>query len=459
MARHSENTKMVRQISLFSATILVIANMIGTGIFTTSGFIIQELGSPLLMLVCWFAGGLFALSGALCYGELGAIFPKAGGEYVFLKESFGQWVGFLSGWISLIVGFSAPIAAVSIAFATYLSHAFPLYSNSVISFSLFGMAFANLSPLALVAVCTIIIFSAVHYMGVSTGARIQNALTLSKIGIIIVFIATGLCMGDGSISHFKGASEVSGLFDGRFAVSLIFVSFAYSGWNAAAYIGGEIENPERNIPRALFYGTVLVMSLYLLLNIVLIYALSPSEMSGVVEVGGRAAAALFGARIGRYFDGAIAISLLSALSAMIMTGPRVYYAMSVDGVFHKAFRRINSKHHTPAHAVFLQAGVAVFMVVTASFENLLLYIGFTLSLSAMLTVAGLIRIRMKHLFPPAGYKVIGYPLTPAVFIIGNMWIIYFSVKTRPMTALAGLGTIVFGIIVYVYFSKFKRRVS
>ena len=453
------NHHLKREIGLFSATILVIANMVGTGIFTTSGFIMEELGNPQAMLLCWLVGGIFALCGALCYGELGAMFPRAGGEYVFLRESFGKGMGFLSGWISLIVGFSAPIAAAAIAFATYFFRILPASFSAKLTAPFLEIGILAISPITMLAITVIIIFSLIHYHSVFLGARVQNSLTVFKIGLIIVFVTAGFCMGNGSTENFSQGLEISLIFQDKFAISLIFITFAYSGWNAAAYLGGEIKNPVRNIPLALFTGTALVVCLYLLLNIIYIYALSPGEMSGVLEIGTKSAVSLFGDNISRYFSGAIAIGILSVLSAMIMAGPRVYYAMARDGVFFKLFGKVNALRQTPVFAILLQAVIAIIMVITASFDKLLLYIGFTLSLCAMLTVVGMMLLRIKKPDLKRSYKTFGYPVTPLLFISGNLWIIYFCIKSRPITSLFGLGTIGLGILVYSYFRRKNRSVG
>ncbi|MFO8049469.1 MAG: amino acid permease [Desulfosudaceae bacterium] len=445
------NNTLKREIGLFSATVLVIANMIGTGIFTTSGFIMAELGDPRIMLLCWLCGGLFALCGALCYGELGARFPRAGGEYVFLRESFGRPMAFLSGWISLVVGFSAPIAAAAIAFATYGFRAFGAAGDSGWRFSLGDVEVLVFSPVTLTAVAIILVFSLVHYHSLLTGSRVQNALTVFKILFIIIFIAAGFWVGQGSFAHFHKTIPVSTSPAEQFAVSLIFVSFAFSGWNAAAYLGGEIKNPTRNIPAALLMGTVFVVLLYLLLNVVYVYALPAGAMSGVMEVGAAAATALFGEGISRLFIGAVALGILSVLSAMIMAGPRVYYAMAADGVFFRPFGKVNRRHKTPSSSIFLQAAIASLMVITTSFNALLIYIGFTLALFAMLTVIGLMRIRIRQ-GRTKGYRTPAYPLPPLLFILGSAWIIFFSIKSRPLASLFGLGTIAAGLLLYFYFA-------
>lgn len=453
MTNGTDGNGLRREIGLFTATILVIANMVGTGIFTTSGFIMAEVGSPRALLLCWLFGGVFALCGALCYGELGARFPRAGGEYVFLKESFGRPMGFLSGWISLIVGFSAPIAAAAIAFATYTFQALSIPAADPLVIGIGQWRLATFSGLNAVAVAVVVIFSLIHYHSLHVGTNVQNGLTIFKVALIVLFILAGVLFGKGSAANFAAAGTT--VSAEKFAVSLIFVSFAYSGWNAAAYLGAEIERPQRNIPLALALGTAVVILLYLLLNAVYIYALPAGQMQGVLEVGDRSAVALFGTGVSKLFSGAVALGILSVLSAMILTGPRIYYAMSRDGIFFTRFGRLDTTRQTPAAAIFLQAALAVVMVLSASFETLLIYIGFTLSLCAMLTVLGLMRIRRKAGRAEIAYKTFAYPLTPLVFILGNGWIIFFSLKSRPVAALCGLVTIAAGGAVYWCFARRK----
>jgi APA family basic amino acid/polyamine antiporter len=424
--------------------------MIGTGIFTTSGFLMEALRDPQAMLLCWLIGGIVALCGALCYGELGAMYPRAGGEYVFLSESLGKLWGFLSGWISLIVGFSAPIAAASIAFASYFFRSIPESFTGQSQVSILGSNFITLSSVSLLAILVIIIFSIVHWYGLNFGSGVQNLLTVFKLIIILVFVLAGLSFGHGSMAHFSRNLDFGIIFSGEFTTSLIFVAFAYSGWNAAAYLGAEIKDPEKSIPRSLFYGTFVVTALYLLLNIVFIYALSIEEMGGVVEVGAKSALVLFGPKMGSVFSVAVTVCLLSVISAMIMTGPRIYYAMAKDRVFFSRFGMVSEKHRTPGFSILLQGGIAIVMVLTSSFDKLLLYIGFTLSLFTMLTVFGLMVLRIKRSDLIRPYKTLGYPVTPILFILMNLWIIIFSIKGNPVTTLYGAVTIITGILFYYF---------
>jgi len=449
----SSNNGLRRELGFFSAFLLVVASMVGTGIFTTSGFIVQELENAQAMLLCWVIGGIFALCGALCYGELGAMFPRAGGEYVFLRESFGKGMAFLSGWISLIVGFSAPIAAASIAFATYSLRALSVYSGVDAGIPLFGADLLTVSPVTILATITIVAFSLVHYQSLFLGSRAQNALTVFKVIFVLGFVASGLCFGAGSTANLSQQLDLKVVVSGRFAISLIFVSFAYSGWNAATYLGAEVKNPGRNFPLSLFSATLFVMFAYLLVNITYVYALPRPEMSGVIEVGAKAAVSLFGVRAASLFSGAIAICILSVIGAMILTGPRVYYAMARDRVFFSLFGKLSARHNTPGHSILLQAVLAIFMVVTTAFDALLLYVGFTLSLFAMLTVVGVVWLRVREPSLARPYKTFGFPLTPAVFILGNLWIIYVAIKIKPIVSLCGLATIGIGALAYQYFKR------
>jgi len=448
-----------RELGVGSAVILVIANMIGTGIFTTSGFIMEALGDPMTMLLCWFVGGVLALSGALCYGELGAMFPSAGGEYAYLREGLGRLSGFLSGWTSLIVGFSAPIAAAAMAFASYFFAVFPNALPGTASAPLIEGTWVPISPLSLLAAGVILLFSLIHCYSLYLGSRVQNVLTGFKIAVIFAFAGAGIAFGHGSMGHFSSGLDTGALFSSGFASSLVFISFSYSGWNAAAYLGAEIKNPARNLPLSLFWGTLSVVVFYLLLNVVFIYALPPSQMSGVLEVGAASAFALFGEGVERIFAGAITFCILSVISAMILAGPRVYYAMARDHLFFASFGQVTRRHGAPANAILLQAGIAIVMVVTSAFDKLLLYIGVTLSLFAMLTVIGMMVLRAKGLYLKSPYKTFGYPITPLFFILFNVWMIVFCIKENPMVSLYSGGTIACGVLVFFWFNQKAKQTA
>jgi APA family basic amino acid/polyamine antiporter len=428
------------QLTFITLFFIIIANIVGSGIFTTSGFIIQDVQNPWAMLLCWVIGGLLALTGALCYAELGAMFPAAGGDYVFLRESFGKRIAFLSGWISLWVGFSAPIAAVAIAFGNYVNGVLPTTMQD------------SWTP-SVLAVSVIIIFTWMHVMGLMFGARLLNVITFVKILLIFLFICFGLTSESGSLQHFDAPLHYSHIFSGNFATSLIFVAFAYSGWNACVYLGSEIKNPGRNIPLSIITATIFVIFIYLLLNVVYLYAIQPEEMYGVVEIGSLAATNLFGGKVGSLFGLVIAFCLLSAVSSMIMIGPRVYYAMAQDQLFFKIFKNINQKRHVPSYAIILQGTIALVFVLTSTFYTLLMYVGFVLSIFASMTVLGMMFLRSKNPGQPRPYKTWGYPLTPILFILGNLWIVIFSVRGNLLAFFWGLATVGVGWLIYEYFAS------
>jgi APA family basic amino acid/polyamine antiporter len=446
MKQDGNNDHLLRQLTFSTLFYIVVANMVGSGIFTTSGFIMRDVQNPSAMLLCWFIGGLLALAGALCYGELGTMFPSAGGDYVFLRESFGKRIAFLSGWISLWVGFSAPIAAVAIAFGNYVNGALP------IEFQSSGIP-------TVLAVSVIVLFTLMHIQGLMFGAKAQNAITLAKIILILMLIGFGLTLGKGSFHHFNAPLNYSHIFSGNFATSLIFVSFAYSGWNACVYLGSEIKNTERNIPLSIISATIFVIVIYLLLNVVYIYAVSPREMYGVEEIGGLVAIRLFGKTVGSFFGIVIAFCLLSTVSSMIMIGPRVYYAMARDQLLFKVFQNVNRTRHVPSYAIILQSAIAICMVLTATFYALLMYVGFVITIFSSLTVFGMMVLRVKEPNRSRPYKTWGYPLTPVLFIGGNLWIVVFSIRSNLTAFVWGVVTVAIGCLVYEYFDgRFKNIV-
>jgi APA family basic amino acid/polyamine antiporter len=431
---------------MISAAAVIVADMVGSGIFTTSGFIMQMLGNAWWLMACWLIGAAITLTGALSYGELGARLPKAGGEYVFLRESFGPVWAFLSGWVSLVVGFSAPIAAAAVAAAGYFLQAIPGAPKE----PLFSIGSLVISVETLLALGFLSAFTLLHTRRLGIGLGVQNALTLFKILVLLVLIAAGLVLWPDESSWFpmtfSGSQAPSA---GAVATALVFVSFAYTGFNAAAYLGGEIKNPGRNLPRALVLGTGLVALLYILLNLAYLAALGPEGMPGVKEIAALAAEALLGPWAGRAMSVAICICLLSALGAMILAGPRVYYAMARDGLLLGALGRIDSKSGVPSNAIWLQSVIAAIMIISASFDALLFYIGFTLSLIAALAVAGLFVLRRKDPNPPA-FKVPGYPFTPLIFITANLGMVVFSLTDNPWRGLPSGITLAAGFLLYWY---------
>ena len=438
-------TQLERKLTLFPLTNIVIANMIGAGIFTTSGLLMKDLQNPMIMLVLWLVGGVIALCGALVYGELGAAIPDAGGEYAFLSRLYHPVAGFLSGWISFIVGFSAPIAASAIGFSAYLFLAFPQLSNLAETTSIGEIWFQRI-----VAIVIIAMFTVIHRRGIQLGAQIQNGLTILKVTLIIGLIVIGFTAGHGSWHHLsEGKIFVFHLDHFKtIGLSLMWIMFAYSGWNAATYIGSEIKTPERNLPLSLLVGTVLVMLLYFFLNLFYVFAVDPESMQGVISISGLAATRALGQAMGSLISIMIAFALFSSLSAFLILGPRVYFAMARDGVFFKTLGSIHPRSHAPSRAILLQGTIAAIMVLTGSFDQILTYMGFALGIFPLFTVLGVFKLRWTG---KSVFKLPGYPITPVLYLCTGTLILILAYFERPLESSLAVGTVLAGLPIYLIF--------
>lgn len=415
-----------RRLGALTAFSLVVASMVGTGVFSTTGVLVADLPSSPGILLCWVVGGLAALCGALAYAELGAAFASNGGEYHFLARLIHPAVGFLSAFVSLLVGFAAPLAAVALSFGHYLGA--------------MGVAIdPRLSGGALV-----VGLSVLNVWRVSAGAHFQNVFTLGKVALIVGFVALGFPRGDTSLL-MAGAPLVDVVPTSGFAAGLLQISFAYTGWNAAVYVAGEVKEPEKVLPRALVSGTLAVTILYVALNAVFLAAAPLSAIQGKVEVGHIAATLLFGARGGSILSAIIALGLVSTVGAMLVTGPRIYEAVGRD-VPRLAFLAHRPEGGGPIWGVVIQAVLAIAMMLVAKFDALLSYIGFTLSIFAALAVGCVFVVRRRGIALP--YRMPGYPVTPMVFLLLMVWMIASGVLVKPTAALAGVVTLVAGLLVY-----------
>jgi len=437
-----------RKLGLFPLTNIVIANMVGAGIFTMSGLLMKDLHHPVVMLGLWVVGGLIALCGALSYGELGAAFPHAGGEYAFLSRLYHPIFGFLSGWVSFFVGFSAPIAASAIGFSEYLTRAFPGLLNP----GIIGGASEAVVMKKLYAILAIAAFTFLHTRGLETGARVQNALTGLKILLIVGLVAAGFAVGKGSLGHLVAAAPFRFDFGGlkTLGLSLMWIMFAYSGWNASAYVGSEVKNPSRNLPRSLLIGTGVVMLLYIALNLFYIYAIPPAQMEGVISVGGLAAGNLFGKSAETVLSVLISFALFSSLSAYLILGPRVYYSMARDGIFFKSIAYVDPKCCVPTRSIVLQGAIASVMVLFGTFDQLLTYMGFSLGIFPLLAVLGVFKLRRTG---RSAVKLPGYPAASAVYILIGATILVLAFLERPVESLVAVATALAGIPVYYFFKR------
>ena len=445
-----------RELTAASSTILVVSNTIGAGIFTTTGFLAGDLGKPWLVLAIWIAGAAIALAGCLSYAEMGVNLPRSGAEYVYLREAWGPTWGFLSGWVSFFAGFSAPIAAGALAVAEYLGATFPSLASDAAQPAAFG--WLHLDRARLVSVALIAVLALVNIRGVGLAAKLQNGLTALTLGVIGAFLALAFTVGRGDWGHFgMAAARTSphGL-PSQFAVSLIFVMFAYSGWNAAAYVAEEIRSPERILPRVLVVGTGLVAFCYLALNLAYIYALPLESLKGVLAVGAATAKAMFGSRVGTLFAGMLTLALLSSVSAMSVVGPRVYYAMAQDGSFPSGAAKLHPRWQTPVRAIVYQALVSSILVLTGTFEALVYYIGFALILFAALAVAGLWRLRQRPGWRRLSAVSWCYPAIPAIFVLTSLWMLWWTLVHRPQEAIWGLLTVGCGGAIYRWTASRKN---
>ena len=418
-----------KTIGFYTATSIVIANMVGTGVFTSLGYQVLDIKNGSSILLLWIIGGVVSLLGALCYAEIGTTFPRSGGEYNYLSKIYHPAVGFMSGFVSSTVAFAAPVAAAALALGTYFNNVFAVDPKITASIVVVALSF-------------------VHAFTLNWGSKIQTAFTAIKVLLIITFIVVGLCSGHtGDVNFSMNSNTMGDITTAAFAIALFFVSYSYSGWNAASYIAGEIENPQKNLPKSLLYGTVIVTVLYVLLNYVFLYTAPIGKLAGIYDVGFVSANYIFGITGAKIISMIISILLVSSVSSMVMAGPRVSQAMGTDMKF-LSFLGKTTKNNTPLIATFFQCIISLFFIFTATFNQVIIYIGFTLMLFTFLTVFGLFVIRTKKMSIPGAFKTPLYPLTPILFLIFNCWLLCYGIIKQPFESLIGVGTVLLGLVVY-----------
>jgi APA family basic amino acid/polyamine antiporter len=424
-----------RTIGLFTACAIVIANIIGTGVFTSLGFQLIDIHSGFALLMLWIVGGIAALCGALCYGELSAALPRSGGEYHFLSRIYHPAVGFMAGIVSATVGFAAPIALAAMAFGKYFHGVFGFGSPLLLSFAVVWLV------------------ALVHLGNLRLGSVFQNSWTLVKLLLIAVLVGAGfLADPKQPISFLPQPGDTMSIFGAPFAIALVYVMYSYSGWNAAAYITGEIKRPEKNVPRSLLFGTLVVLVTYTALNAVFLMTTPAQELKGQLEVGLIAGTHIFGHDGGRIVGGIICVGLISAISSMTWIGPRVTMSMGEDNSLIQFLARKN-RGGVPANAILLQLLLVNLLLLTRSFEQVVIYIQFALLLCALLTVLGVIVLRRTRPELPRPYKVWAYPLPPLLFAIITVWMMIYLLRSNPVESLAGLATMLVGLLLYVFAGK------
>ena len=428
--------------SLSATTAIVIANMIGTGIFVSLGFQLLITNDFATIMILWIVGGLIALCGAFVYSELGSSLPKSGGEYHYLSTLYHPSIGFVSGWLSSTIGFSAPIALSAITFGTYIHNVVPSLSENT---------------LAIGIILLVTLFNSINHF---ISGSFQLFFTFFKVILILFFIIFGLLYPPlDYVSFSPSDSTFTETFSAGFAINLVYVSFAYSGWNASAYIASEVENPRKNLPLSIIFGTTAVIILYLLLNAVFLMSapvnelmVDPSTMMPK-EIGFVSAEHLFNTDMANIISIIIGVFLISSISSMVITGPRVIQTMINDYPIVKKLKSSDNK--LPVLAICIQSLIAILILLSGSFDSILTYTTFALTLFSLLTVIGVFILRKKHKTDAKEktYKTWGYPLTPLVFIIANAWFLFYLFKEKPNDSLIAIGIILLGFVVYLLVKK------
>jgi APA family basic amino acid/polyamine antiporter len=417
-------------VSLYTATAMVVGSMVGTGVFTSLGFQVAETHSGFALLMLWLVGGVFALCGALCYAELAAALPRSGGEYHLLSTAFHPAAGFLSGWVSSTVGFAAPVALSAMAFGEYLGNAWPVL------------------PVRALSVGIVLVAAFFHLFRIEIGSAFLDFFTTLKVVLIAAVTAVIFTVGDSQgLSFAPAAGDGRVLMSGAFAVSLVYVMYAYTGWNATVYIVNEVREPQKLVPRSLLLGTAIVTLLYIGLNAAFLYSTPIASMRGEVEVGLVVGRQVFGETGGKLMAGLIALGLVSMISAMTWTGPRVTEMMGEDYRLLRLFARTN-RAGIPHVAILWQTLIVLVLLVTATFEFALVYIELLLTLSSLATVAAVVYLRHTRPDLPRPFRTPCYPWVPLAFLAMSIMVLVHVVRERPSESLWGLATLLLGLGLY-----------
>ena len=454
---HPESTDLsptlVRRLGPLDGASLIVSNVIGGGIFLVPTLIAQWVPEFWAMLGAWLVGGFLAFTGAMAYAELAVHRPRAGGEYVYLREAFGPVVGFLTGWTSFVAGFSGAIAAGAVGLASYLGRFFPSASDaSVLAHVDLPFITLSVSAQALVALAAIWVLTMVHIVGLGPGRVVQNTLAGIKVAVLVLFVTLGFFFGEGSISNISAST--GSVTPSLWLLALIPIMFSFSGWNAATYVAEETYDPVRNIPVAMVIGTVIVIVIYLLLNVLYVYALPLNELSMVdIRVVDASAERLFGPRVAGPLAALSVIMLAASISAMVLTGPRVYYAMARDGLFFSDAARVHQRFRTPITAILAQSSWSSVLVLAGTFDQLLLYTGFAVVLFSGLAVAALFVFRRRLPSTKREFQAWGYPIAPLIFVVASFAMVANAIWREPAASGAGLVVIGAGLPVYGFLRR------
>ena len=453
----SPSASLVRRLSLTDSVLVLAGGIIGSGIFLTAKDIAQNVRHPALFILIWIAGLLITLLACFALAELGAMFPHAGGQYVYLREAYGELVAFLYGWMIFTVGVSGTIAALGAGFAQYLGSAFPSLAadQPLIQFGNWALSRGHI-----VSIASILALTSFNVFGVRCGAILQNIATWTKFAAIGAFVIFGVAVGHGSWGHYKSSLSAQTGSDSLITgigVALIAVFWAYDGWVYITWVAGEVKDPQRNIPRALILGISLVGAIYIAINAVYLYALPMAGIAAETAVAQSAAVVLFSASAARWLSLTIAISCFGAMAVAILTGARVYYAMAADGIFFKALARVHPRWRTPAFSLALQAIWSSLLALSGGYNQLFTYVMLMMVLSYVLTVIAVFVLRRRMPEHERPYRCAGYPWGPALYLVlAGIWGLN-AVVQRPRETLAGVGIVLIGIPFYLYWRSQKRK--
>lgn len=440
-----------RAIGLLAATLLVIGGIIGSGIFLTTGSMAAVLPSPTLLILAWGLGSLFALFGALTYAELSAMFPRSGGVYIFLSEAFGRLPGFLYGWATLLVVLAGGTAAVAVGFADYFSYFFPaLSSKHVIAEIPLGFMTLTIARSQVVAVFSIVILGVINYFGVRAGSGTNAVLTIAKmtgLALLPVFalVAAQTTPAWTPVVPAEVTSPLS-----AFGVALIAVLWAVEGYYMLTYAAGEVRDPTRNLPRALTFGLLTVMAVYVIVNIAYLYALPIETLRETTRVGEAAATAMVGPVGATVIAATVLVSTLGANAAIILGASRLFYAMAKDGLLLKAAAEVHPKYHSPHVAIIGLTSWSCLLALSGTYEQLFTYVVFVSVLFSLLGGLALFRLRSARPSAERPYRVWGYPIVPVLFVLGALFMVINTLMSRPVQSIAGLGILIAGLPVYYY---------
>ena len=439
-------------LNLFDATVLVIGSVVGSGIFLTTGHIAGYLPSPGWILFVWLLGTILTLFGGLTFAELGAMIPEAGGQYAYLRESYGPFAGFMYGWTTFLVTHTGGIAALGVGFAEYLSYFLP--GLGLDQYSLLG-TILPISNGQIVALLSIALLTAVNFYGIRSGNVVQNIFTVFKIIAIAILVIAGLAFTAGTAESTSVQHTVPGGFGliSAVGISLIAVLWTFDGWYSVSCVASEIKNVKKNLPISLILGISLTGLIYLAINYYYVHSLPIPEMVGVERIGEKATSFMFGPDVGKIMSALILVSIFGCLSATVIFGPRIFYAMAEDRLFFRSFARVHPRHNSPHVAIIGQGIWSGLLCLTGTYEQLYTYVVFVLLLFYIATAIGVFILRSKRPHAERPYKVWGYPFVPVLFALAMFWIMMNTFFEKPVEAFFGIILVLTGVPIYVFWRK------